>query len=702
MDRMYYTANNFEKDVFDALRWVVYTNDDFHRKDESKDISDDERMQLLLTFNENIKGLGYTFDPQSIVDLVRLANLANQSDLSNLYDKIKNMIGSVDAKPMYPDFPNQVMEMDEAEFRFHQLVHYFSTYGIESYGIKVSKGWLPDVKDTKKTEDDKTLLDYKVIKLKYITDAMTSAFETILSKRERMTILESRIVAYSLFATLNNIYGINRSSSLVWKDHWYDHIHITFKENMYELFKIIFESPELRKDIDNYHFCQHTGDVWKCIDYVLKSRENYHLRTSEKRILVKVLESYDIKDFRANLILSNNSARNIKVLLQYLDYNKYSRSIYHKNAVADLRDNKLQSWEGKAKKLLFDKDDSAIDFIGTRPGMLLRMITILLRNGFNAKDIKKKLMIYAGKLSTQTLVTLNTYFNKPEEYITKYNSKEQYDYTELIIMKDILKDVLKENLIYKDIPELSGKKVFLDMDNYNLKLSNIECNTKSEEGGYIRSGLAIKIPDEVERIRFFVYWNDMLRVDIDLHGSLLTKNGAESIGYDRDFRSEDAVFSGDITHSNAAEYIDINLNNPNLYACVAINIYDGPDSFGKIDTCFVGAMAVKEMGENVKLYNPKNCFFTHNLKSKARTILYGYIDSESRSIIFVGKPTSKRYGNYKDISKFNVETYLNYLAESQNITFISDKDKADVILTMESATEDNSISLLENNFFMDK
>ena len=141
MDRMYYAANNFEKDVFDALRWVVYTNDDFHREDESKDISDDERMQIVLTFNENIKSLGYTFDPQSIVYLVRLANLANQSDLSNLYDKIKNMIGSVDAKPMYPDFPNQVMEMDEATYRFHQVLHYFSTYGVEMFtGIKVTLG----------------------------------------------------------------------------------------------------------------------------------------------------------------------------------------------------------------------------------------------------------------------------------------------------------------------------------------------------------------------------------------------------------------------------------------------------------------------------------------------------------------------------------------------------------------------------------
>lgn len=672
---------------------MPYNDNNFHRKDESSNISD-ERMQLVLTFNENIKGLGYTFDPQSIINLARVAE---KSDLSTLYDIIKDMIGSVDAKPMYPDFPNQVMKMDEAEFRFHQMMHYLSTYGIELLGVKVSKGWLPDVKDTKKTEDDKTLLDYKVIRLKYLSDAMFSAFETIISKRERMTILESRIAEYSLFAILTNIYNID-SHNCFCPDHWYDHIHITFKENMYILFKLIFESPDLRKNINNYHFCQHTGDVWKCIDYILKSRENYHLRTSEKRILVKVLESYPVKDFRTNLILSNKSARNIKVLLQYLDYNKYSRSIYHKNAVADLRDNKLQSWEGKAKKLLFNQNDDTIDFIGTRPGMLLRMITILLRNGFKVEDIKKKLMIHAGKLSTQTLVTLNTYFNKPESYITKYNSKEQYDYTELIIIKD----VLKENLIYKDIPELSRKKVFLDMDNYNLKLSNIECNSKSEEGGYIRSGLAIKIPDEVERIRFFVYWNDKRRVDIDLHGYILTKDGAKLIGYISDYKYDDAIFSGDITHSDAAEYIDINLNNPNLYACVTINVYSGSDSFGNIDTCFVGAMAVKEMCENVKLYNSKNCFFGHDLKSKARTILYGYIDSESRSIIFVGKPTSKRYGAYKDISNFNVETYLKYLGDSQNITFVSDKNNVDVILTMESTTEDNSISLLENNFFMDR
>ena len=193
MDRMPYTTYNFEKDVFNALRWVVYTNDDFHGNID-RDIPD-ERMQLVLTFNENIKGLGYTFDPQSIVDLARLANLANQSDLSNLYDKIKDMIGSVDAKPMYPDFPNQVMEMDEATFRMHQLIHYFTTYGIESLtGMEVSKGWLPNVEETEKTECDDTLLSAKTIQLIDESECAAYALEKILSKRERMTDADNRLI----------------------------------------------------------------------------------------------------------------------------------------------------------------------------------------------------------------------------------------------------------------------------------------------------------------------------------------------------------------------------------------------------------------------------------------------------------------------------------------------------------------------------
>jgi hypothetical protein len=685
-----YTKKDFKKDVFDQLRWLCINSELFTSSTDSKKTSiSDERMNMVLTLNEKIMQYGYCFNPNSIL---LLAGYNNESTLKVIYEKFVKMIGEVKADPMYPDFPNQVMEMDEATLRFQQILHYFSTYGIEYLTqVEVSKGWLPEYKGTEKIESDEQLLNCKLIEVKSTTGAMYSGFCKILSKRERMTIPEENIVSYAFF---NHIKDIHK---------WYNDVDIPFKENMCELFKTIFESSQA-KDISNYHFCQHTGDIWKCIHYIFDSRGKYHLRTSEKRVLVKLLESYPVQDFRSNLILSNNGAKDIKILLQYLDYNVYSRSTSHKQAVADLRSNRLRSWEGCAKGLLFSKDSGTLEFIGKRPGMLLRMITILYRNGFGGEDIKNELVDNAKSLSTQTLVALNTYFNKPRDFVKKYKSDELYDYNELLLMQDILGATLKENIKYKSIPELYKKKVFVDSQDFNLDLSTIETNNKSQEGGYITSGLAIKIPDEAKKVRFFVYWNDKRRVDVDLHCAIAESDGVfNTIGWDGAYKSDYAVFSGDITHSDAAEYIDIDLDDTDMYVSANIDIYSGASSFGDIDECFVGLMAVKNLNENVKLYNPQNCFFSHYLKSDAKTMLYGYIDTSSRSIIFAGKPINDYYnGNYKDISSFNVSKYIEYLKDSQCITVVQNEEDADVILTISNSVKDKSISLLENNFFMDR
>lgn len=85
----------------------------------------EENMVKAMTVNTELRALGYTL---SAADIVALAKSA---DADGLPERVRSYIGDVKAKPMYPDFPSQVMEMDEAVFRFHQLVHYFSTYGIE-------------------------------------------------------------------------------------------------------------------------------------------------------------------------------------------------------------------------------------------------------------------------------------------------------------------------------------------------------------------------------------------------------------------------------------------------------------------------------------------------------------------------------------------------------------------------------------------
>ena len=185
-------------------------------------------------------------------------------------------------------------------------------------------------------------------------------------------------------------------------------------------------------------------------------------------------------------------------------------------------------------------------------------------------------------------------------------------------MSRILKSVLKFRLAASETA-LKNKKVFVYMPEYDLSSSEIRINDKSDEGGYIRSGLTYKIPDTVDKIRFFVYWNDTCRVDIDLHAVATTMDyNILEVGWDGEFDSDAIVFSGDITHSDAAEYIDIDLTRGRYSldrVTVNLHLFDGGfrETFREVKECFVGAMAVSELNSNVELYSPKNCFFSHNI-----------------------------------------------------------------------------------------
>lgn len=646
------------------------------------DVISDECMVKVMTINEELNNLGYTLNPK---DCVRLAATSNKI-IESFLDNFRYCLDNVKAKPMYPDFPNQVLSMDEATFRMHQLIHYFTTYGIEYLaGMEVSKGWLPNVEETEKTECDDTLLSAKTIQLIDESECAVYALEKILSKRERMTNADNRLIK-ALIAEKCNIVDIVKD------------IDITFKENLYDLFNIAiqYKKYDIIKTI-----CQHTGDIWKCISYMIKEVGVKRFKTSQKRHLVNILESYPIDDFEANLILSNKKSEEVKILLNYLSYNRFSNSLEHKEAVRKLRNNELSSWEGKAKKLIFSKDTRALEFISKRPGMMIRMITLLLRNGYDSMDIIEELSKYSDKLSTQTLVTLLNFFMTDEE-VSKYDGSIRPKNEQTKIVRIVL-ELLSSNLAAKETV-LKDKKVFLDFEDYDLTHSLLLTNDKSDEGGYIRSGLAYKIPEEVKVLRFFVYWNDKHRVDIDLHASLINAyENKENIGWNSDYKNTVSVFSGDVTHSDAAEFIDINIDkaieNEYKYVTCNINSYTN-QSFKYIETCFVGMMGVNNLNEYVKLYDAKNCFFSHDLKTNHTCINYGYIDIQNRCLVFIGKPGTT-YGNVNNYSKYNLWLYLTELFKAQNVTIVDTKDDTDYTLIMAKPNDETEISLVDNNFFLD-
>lgn len=661
---------NYNKLLLDELRFVTYEKCDAELTG--------ELMVKAVTLNENLQSLGYVLTPDDI------AAIAVSPSLDGFYDKVFSMTDKVNAKPMYPGFPQQVMEMDEAVFRFQQMVHYFSTYGMELlFGVEVKHGWLPCEDDNREeSRKQKRVLKAKTIKLLPMENAYIIPLRMILSRKERMTLPEKEIVAEAI---------VHISHEEVAE------VNVGFKENMNALYDIVFKMEDRNSAFSILRgLCQHTGDVLRCVD-ILLGKNKYHFRTSQKRFLVKLLESYPSKDFRANLILSGKGAERNILLLNYLDYSMYSRSSEHMDAVNALRDGKLRSWESIAKSMLNAGDEGALDFIAKRPGMMLRMVAWLMRIGYTPKAIIEKLSDNASALSMQTLVTNMNYFGK----LTK---EERPDTRMLYSVFEELLSVGMKSLE----TVLHGKNVMSRMDEFDLKSSELHCSDKSAEGGFIRSGIAYKIPESIKALRFFVYWNDKDRVDVDLHAGYIDLEGkSHDIGWNENFRDCGVVFSGDITHSNAAEYIDIDLTAPIDKVNANIHLYSGKDDFSEIKTCYVGMMAVPDgntNGQEKALYSEANCFFKHNLRQKCSTVNYGYVDVRNRCLVFDGAPHDWAYDWYSGVDHrhglLSLERYLELLMNAQEATLCDNEEDADVILVMGKAAKEKEVSLIDANFFM--
>lgn len=677
--------NEFLKVVFEELRTLVI---DYYCP-----LTDDNIIKAI-TFNENLKEYGYTLKPEGII------KIAKSDMLDELMDIVKGFFPDIKIDPMYPNFPTQVMEMDAATFRFHQTCHYFSTYGIELLtGEEVTQGWLPTVENTEKIKEDKGLLPLKVVDVKNLMEISRFVALHLISKKERFTIPEIKIAEYAV---------INLSRFV-------DTMHFGFKENMLQVLHVFFNDCYSIGCLDDFvdiarMICDHAGDVLDFVQYEMeqmnyKTQNNYYLRShghfkqSQKRVLVRLLESYGRYNLMDNLVMKRN--RNLTIL-RYLSYNKFAKDADCMDVVHRFRDKRIRNWYSHVDKeleLYKKKELSAkevIDFIGKRPGELLRMLVRLYKIDFQLLiEASNSLQDNIDKVSMQTLISIARYFNQDIQTLLEESDSATrlYEITAIRTAIDIL---INAKMKLMDTP-LKDKKVYLEEGIYDFDHSSIEINDKLEEGGYIRSGLAFKIPDDVKVLRFFVYWNDKNRVDVDLHSEGTDIDGNYiHIGWNGHFNSHGIVTSGDITHSNAAEYIDIDLDKANKVNRITneIVIYYGKPNFKTIDTVFTGMMAVSEAGlkNDVKLYSTKNVFFRHDLESKNGFLKYAFIDVQDRYLKLLGSKIND--------TEFSLRKYLDMLFIQQNVITVDNKEEADIILALDKQLDENSISLIDENYFI--
>ena len=756
-----YNNMPYDKLLFDNLRLVSYRTGNAPLTNEG--------LVTAMTMNENLKSLGYTLNPQ---DLIRIAQSPSADEV---YEKVKGMMSSVNAKPMYPDFPTQVMEMDEAQFRMHQMIHYFSTYDLEAMtGIEISKGWLPAeaglVSDTEKTKEDTTLLRAKVLGLVAEEEKYTKPFESILAKRERMTDGEREIVKQCA-----------ESGKLSLKKK----IRVPFKENLRDTFMTVAKTgadgtiPRQEAAQALYNICQHPGDVTENLhNYLAKNR--YSLRTAEKKMFVSLYDRFTDKSFKDNLIVPRSREKFTKEIFRRIDFTKYTKS--HDKAKAVREIGKDRTWEAKARDMITSHDPDAVKFAAQRPGMLIRMTSMALRNGYSEEEIASELSKKSTEISAQTLVSqiyamrkgpandqsvgakkarqalaqelhgidkakralaaeerkkalereetfgytigsvwpggkvstpsekkidvqtaMQNRSKKLKEKISRIDEKEAERIKErnstYAAQNRIFTAVLKDRL-EKISTGLEGKTVYIDTL-YDIGKMPLDPAHKKMSQGYLPPAV-VKIPEGIDRIRCFVYWNDRHRVDLDLHAYAKSEDGKQMhVGWDADFRNSGVCSSGDITHSNAAEYIDVDLNKAReMVVDLQLHSYTG-EHFLDIDTCFAGIMAVDQIGKEVKLYDPKNCFASMDITNNSTNISVAELDTKERTISFSCKDKERGFSEKEQLPPFSIKDYVKILVEAGGGKFTEDPEKADVIITLTKPASEKEISLIDNNYFFE-
>ena len=714
-----------DKDAFEAFGILYYpfANTEAEVSGTANSATDSD-MAFATTCSANMNGTGYAIAPG---DVVRLAGLhrwiaqqateeAANSMTANPAADIRRLVPSITAEPMYPGFPREVLEIDEALYRFHQALHYFSTYGIELLSeladspVAVARGWLPRDNDPtytpRETGEHETLVQAKVLKLVFSVEKMRDIVLERLAQPTRMHEAETRC-AVKLLASPGQD----------------ERVDIAFHENMLALVKFAAEGTkgDLRRMLKRT--AQHPGDVLKAVTYTRKNRTDgkKRLANRQKEAFCQAFEGFTAQQIATNIVDASPENR---LALNYLSVARYGGPTL-KEAIAAVESGQVKSWnstlEEKWARLKEDGPAPLLAMYRERPGLLLRSLTRLLKADVPFLDILQAARA-AGPYSKATLA--RTLAITASEGLANVRIHEHPHETELARQTrtvrqqkalaqaaEIVRVLFREALAATETP-LRGKRVFVDAGDFSLEGSVVMPNDTGDTGtAYPPAGMAYRIPDDAT-VRFFTFWDDRKkRVDVDLHFKIAYANGTFGhVGWSGDFRTSGMVMSGDITHSeDAAEYLDLDLatarSNGVDHVKQVCHIFCGAPNWKDIDTCFSGAAIVQSLRErpdgngridlDPAIYQADNVVFRDDMTGEGRTMTYALID------VVNGYVRLLRGAEYPfERTAFTLDAFVDMLLDTQGATRVDEREDAEVVLSVGRTEDEDAICLIDEGFFL--
>jgi hypothetical protein len=684
---------------------------------------------LIATFNKNIQDLGYTLSPGVIASLRQKGNQEAFKFFSETFTCLKELRGVKNYQPMYPNFPQQVMDASDTELYLNAFFHYFSVWVSDLSGENLI--WLPKYRKNHREP---------------------------LKEQVRLTVLNLGSEE-DLFKLATRLATSNTSLSETDKEDLKTLINggyleiplkIPNKENLAVIGALSFGSGlmtlfETATDVLRLATALSKGDVSLAEDTTFRQ-----FKREERKILLGLLSKAE--NLEEDMKRYPEKWKRLGETLHPGDYKKRYPLVF--KAFTKIRNNfHIQTYHSTLEKRIRNENlMEAAELLTMRPGEFARRLDHLLRLSEHATGTKHHILNsfwkVAGEVSTPVLLQVMTHFKNrndgnmrvifPKGKIAKVQAVPARPGLINLInceqIQEICADVLRKR--FAILPLLGKVYVDPELKEYLVPFSQ---RSASKSLRTLVRGSKIRFSDQSDTLRFFIYWTNGKngeRVDLDLSAAMYDSEfrliGQIYYGNLRTFSSVAsgtqyyACHSGDITDApqGACEFIDIDIpsflqtshripigNNKyaeeaSRYVVMSVNSYT-QQLFSDLPTCFAGWMVRKEP-KSGEIFEPKTVVDRVDVTSATKAVIPLIIDIRERKVIWADASMSinQRYVNnvvgnssqlalvgraFTKINKPNLYD-LFYLHAHARGTVVKSREDAEIIFDSKDAFELDKIA----------
>lgn len=664
-----------------------------------------ENICAAVTAMKNMEAYGYTFSYELLKAMSNLDISSIYTIYQNIESVIKDLIGAEisEAVVFYPNFPTQVMEMDEATLFMDQLVHYISGGTLVPLDEKQER--LPLI-------GDKTL---KVLDLGDVQD-LYEIRNNLMQSNTSISGQDKEDLIY-LYKTLDKT---NLPEE------------IPFKENVAIISATLLEDelttantlrPIVKTATDLLRVVTYLSDGDVSLAELCKFKS---FKRKHRRIFLDLLNS--MKNIEEDMLRYKNRWIRVGERLHPSEYPQYQKVC---EAFDKLRNNKhISTFAGEVQSKFDTKQYlEATKLLAKRPAELARRLDELLRKVDSSEQLAiiEEFETVASQVSSRVLLqVLEHFYNRSEKQAVrvvfpKGSVAQATILPELPPLDEVLCDKVTEICqkalisIYSSRESLG--KVYIDpeLSSYIIPYSQ---RSASKAMKAVTRGSHIKLSDNINVLRGFIHWTNTEgsgynnRVDIDLSACVLDENWEykSHVSYTRLRDGKMKIYhSGDITDGGpadgkgVAEFLDCDIDSivraGGRY--IVYQVYSFTEqSFNEIPHVSFGWMEREECASG-EIFEPSTVEQKMDLACESTVSIPVIFDCVEREIIWCDmnlsiNQMSERSGGNNLESNFNKATatcyamanmnkvdmyYLAYLHTMARGELVSTREEADIIFS---------------------